>query len=249
MKGLEELQERIGYSFKKVSLLEVALTHRSAAMEGDRENNERLEFLGDAVLSLAISDLLMRRFPQSDEGELSRWRASLVNTRRLALRARELELGGWLSLGKGEERSGGRSKESILAAVCEALIGAIYLDRGYGAAKRFVLKHFLKDLQERVPEAEKDYKTQLQELTQRVFKTTPTYKLIDTSGPDHAKRFLSEISVAGRKLGTGSGKSKKGAEQAAAREALGALKNRGSESFQGRPEGVSALENEREQRR
>jgi len=249
MKDLGELQERIGYNFKQVSLLEVALTHRSAAIVGHRENNERLEFLGDAVLSLAVSDLLMRRFPGSDEGELSRWRASLVNTRRLALRARELELGGWLNLGKGEERSGGRDKESILAAACEALIGAIYLDRGYGAAKRFVLKHFLRDVKKPVPEAEKDYKTQLQELTQRMFRTTPTYKLIEASGPEHAKRFLSEISVGGRRLATGSGKSKKGAEQVAAREALAALEQRGCVSSGTHPEGGVAREGEWERRR
>ncbi len=244
-----ELQTRIGYSFKKVSLLEVALTHRSAALVGHRENNERLEFLGDAVLSLAVSDLLMRRFPRSDEGELSRWRASLVNTRRLASRARELELGGWLNLGKGEERSGGRNKDSILAAACEALIGAIYLDRGYGAAKRFVLEHFLTDVRKPAPEAEKDYKTQLQELTQRMFRTTPTYKLIDASGPEHAKHFLSEISVGGRKLATGAGKSKKGAEQDAAREALAALENCGSSTLRVQPEGAGARESQWERRR
>ncbi len=222
------IQERLAYQFRKPELLETALTHRSRGAvttvgEKAPSNNEKLEFLGDAVLDLAVSDLLMQQFPRYQEGDLSKVRASLVNARVLAGKARALGLGEELHLGKGEEKSGGREKQSILAAAYEALIGAIYLDRGFVAARRVLARQFAADLKARAGVGSEDWKTRLQEITQRTFKTTPTYTLVRETGPDHAKHFVSQISVGDRALGRGEGKSKKSAEQAAALEALQAL--------------------------
>lgn len=218
------IQDRLGYQFRDPDLLEMALTHRSRSTGRGAPNNEKLEFLGDAVLALAVSDLLMQRFPQHHEGELSKLRASLVNARSLADKARALDLGPAIRLGKGEEKSGGRDKESILAAGFEALIGAVYLDRGFVAARRVLARQFANDIRSRGAKAVEDCKTRLQEVTQKVFKTTPTYTLVMETGPDHAKHFVSQISVGGRTFGRGEGKSKKSAEQAAAMEALRALR-------------------------
>jgi ribonuclease-3 len=218
-----EIEERLAYQFRKPDLLETALTHRSVAPASGGCNNEKLEFLGDAVLDLAVSDLLMQQFPQYQEGDLSKLRASLVNAHVLANKARALALGQALRLGRGEEKSGGRDKESILAAAFEALIGAVYLDRGFAAARRVVARQFADDLRTRASGAVEDCKTRLQEITQRIFKATPTYTLVRETGPDHAKLFVSQISIGDRPLGRGEGKSKKSAEQAAALEALQAL--------------------------
>jgi ribonuclease III len=218
-----QIEERIGYRFRTPELLDTALTHRSLTVASTGRNNEKLEFLGDAVLDLAVSDLLMQQFPRSQEGDLSKLRASLVNARVLANKARALGLGQALKLGKGEEKSGGRDKESILAAGFEALIGAIYLDRGFVAARRVLARQFASDLKSRAATGVEDCKTRLQEITQRTFKATPTYTLVRETGPDHAKNFVSQISIGGRTLGRGEGKSKKSAEQAAAMEALRAL--------------------------
>ncbi len=217
------IEERLVYQFRKPELLDTALTHRSLPPTGGTRNNEKLEFLGDAVLDLVVSDLLMQQFPRHQEGDLSKLRASLVNARVLAEKARALGLGTELRLGKGEEKSGGREKESILAAGYEALLGAIYLDRGFVAARRVLARQFAADLKARASGAVEDCKTRLQEITQRIFKTTPTYTLVRETGPDHAKHFVSQISVAGRTFGRGEGLSKKSAEQAAAMEALQAL--------------------------
>jgi ribonuclease-3 len=219
----QAIEERVGYRFRNPDLLETALTHRSVAPASGGRNNEKLEFLGDAVLDLAVSDLLMQQFPRHQEGDLSKLRASLVNTRVLAAKARALGLGEALRLGRGEEKSGGREKDSILAAAYEALLGAIYLDRGFAAARRVLARQFAGDLQARAGIAVEDCKTRLQEITQKLFKATPTYTLVRESGPDHAKSFASQISIGGRILGRGEGKSKKSAEQAAAMEALRAL--------------------------
>jgi ribonuclease III len=205
----------------------VALTHRSF---GEGENNETLEFLGDAVLALAMSDLLMARFPEAREGDLSKMRASLVNAEVLARKARELDLGRWLRLGKGEEKSGGRDKPSILAATYEALLGAVYLDGGYERARAVVEAHFTADVLEHLTVGLRDYKTELQELTQRLFRETPAYTLVEESGPDHEKRFVSEIAIGGQWFGRGVGRSKKTAEQAAAMQALAALARQYSEN-------------------
>jgi len=215
------LEAALGHRFTRIEHLELALRHRSASPGAP--NNEKLEFLGDAVLALAMSDLLMTAFPQAREGDLSKIRASLVNAEVLARRARQLDVGRWLLLGKGEEKSGGREKGSILAAAYEALLGAIYLDAGYEAARGVVAAHFAADATEHATAGLRDYKTELQEVTQRLFRASPAYTLVEESGPDHEKRFVSEIAVAGRTCGRGVGRSKKTAEQAAAMEALDAL--------------------------
>jgi ribonuclease III len=217
----EALETGLGHRFQRPEHLQVAVTHRS--FSPDAPNNETLEFLGDAVLALAMADLLMRRFPAAREGDLSKLRAGLVNAETLAQKARILELGRWLRLGKGEEKSGGRDKESILAGGYEALLGAVYLDGGYEAARRLVELHFAADLTTEAAAGLRDYKTRLQELTQRRFRATPVYELVEESGPDHAKRFVSQLSIAGRTYGRGVGHSKKTAEQAAAMEALAVL--------------------------
>jgi ribonuclease-3 len=219
------IEERLGYDFRDHELLDTALTHRSFSATRNARNNEKLEFLGDAVLELAVSDLLMKHSPQHHEGELSKLRASLVNARILAEKATALGLGETLKLGKGEEKSGGRNKESILAAAFEALIGAIYLDRGFITARRILARQFSTDIRSRSPSAVEDCKTRLQEITQKLFKATPTYTLVMETGPDHAKHFVSQISVGQRTFGRGEGRSKKSAEQAAAMEALEALRD------------------------
>jgi ribonuclease III len=196
------------------------LTHPSAAIGSDN-HYERLEFLGDAVLDLAIADLLMRQFPTAKEGPLSKLRASIVNARTLALKAQAIELGSMLQLGKGEEKSGGREKTSILAAAFEAVIGAIYTDGGLAPAQEVVERLFGNEVGG--PSAERDYKTELQEVSYRKFRSQPVYELVAAEGPDHAKRFTTRIRIGGRELGTGEGGSKKQSEQAAARQALEAL--------------------------
>ena len=212
-----KLERVLGYSFVRAELLETALTHPSAAVGSD-VHYERLEFLGDAVLDLAIADLLMRKFPTAKEGPLSKQRASIVNARTLALKAQAVELNEMMRLGKGEEKSGGREKTSILAAVFEAVIGAIYTDGGLAPAQEVVERLFTNDIGG--PAAERDYKTELQEVAYRHFRTQPVYELIGTGGPDHAKRFTTRIRIAGRELGVAKGGSKKQSEQAAARLAL-----------------------------
>jgi ribonuclease III len=212
-----ELELTLGYHFTRPEWLQTALTHPSAALPGE-PHYERLEFLGDAVLDLAIADLLMRRLPEAKEGTLSKERASIVNGRTLALKALEVGLSGALRLGKGEEKNGGRDKTSILAASFEALIGAIYTDGGLQAAQRVVERLFAAEIGG--PSAERDYKTELQEISYRRFRTQPIYELLAARGPDHAKRFTTRIRIAGRELGIGEGGSKKQSEQAAARVAL-----------------------------
>lgn len=216
---LEALQKELGYSFKDRSLLVRALTHVSYDRKKTGSNNEVLEFLGDAVLDLAISDLLIQRFPEKTEGDLSRMRAGLVNSAALAEKASTLALGPLLFLGKGEERSAGRKKASILAGAFEALLGGIYQDGGYDPARRIVEQYFAADILEKTL-GQHDYKTRLQEISQLFFRVPPVYRLLSESGPDHEKRFVTEISVAGKVLGTGEGNSKKLSEQAAARNAL-----------------------------
>jgi ribonuclease-3 len=211
----------LGHRFTRTEALETALTHRSL---GEGEHNETLEFLGDAVLSLAISDLLMAAFPAAREGDLSKMRAGLVNAETLAGKARALDLGRWLRVGKGEERSGGRDKEKILAATYEAVLGAVYVDAGYEAARQVIAAQFEGDLgRDTGLPGQRDYKTRLQELTQRLYRETPLYTLVAERGPDHEKQFVVELSVGGEVRGRGAGRSKKLAEQAAAMEALGAL--------------------------
>jgi len=220
------LQEELGYQFADSSLLLRALTHVSHERDDGADHNEVLEFLGDAVLDLAVSDLLMRRFPARSEGDLSKMRAALVNTSALAEKAAQLDLGALLCLGKGEERSGGRTKPSILAGAFEAVLGAVYQDGGFEAARRLVERYFIGDVKEKKL-GQQDYKTRLQEISQMLFHAPPAYRIVSESGPDHDKHFVTEIAVGGKVLGTGEGKTKKQAEQQAAKKALGELQKSG----------------------
>ena len=205
-------------------LLERALTHRSYAYEhGGLPTNERLEFLGDAVLGLVVTDALYRDHPDLPEGALAKLRASVVNTRALADVARSLELGRWLRLGRGEEVTGGRDKSSILADTTEALIGAVYVDRGIEAAATLVRRLFDPLMRAASQDgAALDWKTALQELAAARGLGVPDYR-IGESGPDHAKSFTAEVALGGDVLGTGAGRSKKEAEQHAAEAACAAL--------------------------
>jgi ribonuclease III len=222
----EALQRELGYRFNDPSVLVRAVTHVSSQRNKSGSHNEVLEFLGDAVLDLAISDLLMHRFPDKSEGDLSRMRAGLVNSAVLAEKANGLKLGSLLFLGKGEERSGGRGKPSILAGAFEALLGAVYQDGGYEPARRLVERFFAMDVQVKQL-GQQDYKTRLQEISQMLFREPPVYRIISESGPDHEKRFVTEIAVGGKVLGKGEGRSKKQSEQEAALKALTQLQRSG----------------------
>jgi ribonuclease-3 len=221
---LASLESIVGHEFRDRRLLERALVHSSLGTEDGVGDNETLEFLGDAVLDLAVSEALMREHPSHDEGRLSRMRASLVNATSLARVAEALDLGAWLRLGRGEEGSGGRAKTSILASCFEAVIGAVFVDAGYDAAREVVVRHLGEALAEGIP-AEPDYKTELQERVQEQLKITPTYRTVDVSGPHHARRYSAIVEVAGKVRGRGEGPSRKSAEQLAAREALAELGN------------------------
>ncbi|MEJ2688616.1 MAG: ribonuclease III [Deltaproteobacteria bacterium] len=226
MKNVDRLQNALDLSFQNPALLALAMTHSSssAAVEGSG-NNERLEFLGDAVLDLVVSQELFRLYPDIPEGVLSRLRSSLVNERHLARVAAELYLGDYLVLGKGEECSGGRQKKSILASAYEALIGAVFIDRGYETARQVVLVHFDRWLAGALDErGSVDSKSQLQEKLQGEFGEAPSYALIEEQGPDHSKLFTVEVRFRGQTLGSGTAGSKKSAEKKAAKEALAFLK-------------------------
>ncbi len=214
------LAARLGWDVGNQELFAQALAHRSwCAEHPGREPNERLEFLGDAVLGLVVTDYLYRTYPDLPEGELAKARAAVVNSVSLASTARELQLGNALFLGKGEDASGGRSKLSILADAMEALIGAIYLDAGYSTVNGIVLQLLGERLRESAKgPGDEDYKTRLQELCAQTYDELPVYRVAD-SGPDHAKVFHAEVTVRGRSLGKGAGRSKKQAEQVAARYA------------------------------
>jgi ribonuclease-3 len=221
---LNELSRGLGYDFKNPELLAEAFRHSSYVNESEDSNlkdNERLEFLGDAVLDLAISDILMNLFQNAKEGELSKCRAFVVSERGLFEVARELGLGKYLLLGKGEELSGGREKPSILANTLEALLGAIYLDAGFSEAREIIHRLFLPFLEKVDVEGFlHDYKSLLQEHTQERFKSRPEYALLSESGPAHDRTFRVGIYLEGRLLAKGEGRSKKEAEQGAAKEAF-----------------------------
>ncbi len=221
------LQQGIGYSFRNVALLREALTHKSFVNENPGHMvacNERLEFLGDAVLDLVISQRAFADYPELNEGELTRIRAELVRERNLAEVARRIELGPYLEMGRGERRSGGEDKDSLLANAVEALFGAVFLDGGYGAAQEVIEVMFLREIRLAANnEFDVDYKTRLQELCQRVHHQTPDYVLVDESGPDHQRHYSVEVRLKGRRVGAGEGRSKKLAEQDAAKGALESL--------------------------
>jgi ribonuclease III len=216
------LEDAIGYRFRNMQLLETALVHKSFANEhskGELASNERMEFLGDAVLDLAITQLLMDAHPTEPEGVLSRWRAALVNEKSFALKARALGLGEHLLLGKGEERTQGREKDSLLADAYEAFLAAIYMDGGFEMAFQVIRDQFHGEVVDHPwGPASEDFKTRLQEHTQSVLRVMPRYTLVGEKGPDHDKIFHVRVDV-GPDLSTlGHGRSKKEAEQMAARE-------------------------------
>ena len=216
--SLRQLGRIIDYEFKDLSLADQALTHRSASSV----NNERQEFLGDAILGFVIADALYRQFPEADEGQLSRLRAGLVKRETLAAIARQLELGNYLSLGPGELRSGGHTRDSTLADALEALFAAVYQDSGYSAAQDLVLRLFQKRITTlSAEETQKDPKTRLQELLQARKMTLPTYDVVDISGEQHEQRFTVRCSIEGlANTTTGEGKSRRKAEQQAAQKFL-----------------------------
>jgi ribonuclease III len=235
MSELAVLEATLRYSFHQKELLKLALTHRSSHLRPGEEHNEKLEFLGDSVLGLAMSDLLMRRFPQASEGDLSKMRASLVNAQVLATKAAALSLGHWLRLGGGEERSGGREKLSILASAYEAVLGAVYLDGGFTPAYELVSRHFADELEEKSRRDLFDGKTHLQEISQKIFREIPVYTVIEARGPDHQRLFISQVSIAGKLYGRGEGPSKKSADQAAAFQTLAMLRLEGEKQDKTEP--------------
>lgn len=223
---MKDLQQTLGYSFENTALLENALTHSSCANEsrGRLNSNERLEFLGDSILGMVVADYLYRTHPDLPEGELTRTRASLVCEESLVEVAKLWNLGAYLRLGRGEESGGGRTRTSILADATEAVFAAVYLDGGIAAASALIHRVLLDaEREEVVEERRRDYKTALQELVQRQADQVLTYRMVGERGPDHAKIFAAEVLLNGTSVGSGSGHSKKEAEQAAARSALESL--------------------------
>ncbi len=226
--NFEEFEKRIGYSFSNKNTLTLAFTHSSYSNEykkGTHENNERLEFLGDAVLDMVVSEYMYRLFPDMPEGELTKLRAGVVCEDALAHLARNLDFGRYILLGKGEESTGGRNRNSILADTFEAVIGAVCIDGGKDAAEKYILS-FMKD---EIQQAKNHYrtmdcKTHLQEIIQKNSKTPVSYRIIHEAGPDHNKVFVAEVCHGDIVLGKGEGKSKKEAEQNAANDALKTMK-------------------------
>jgi ribonuclease-3 len=221
------LEGQLGHAFGDPKLCEAALTHKSWLNEAPaavgRTDNERLEFLGDAVLALVVSDLLMQRFPDRAEGELSKTRAVIVSEAGLSKTANAIGLGQWIFLGRGEDQAGGRAKPSILSDALEALMGAVYLDGGLGAARVVAERLFGAALQDAEKQTKRDYKSRLQERSQALLQATPQYRVVGQEGPDHDKRFSVTISLGGREYGRAVGRSKKEAEQSAAAQALAIL--------------------------
>jgi len=233
-KDIYELTEKLGYTFQNPDLLAEALRHSSYVNEladSNLSDNERLEFLGDAVLDLAISHILMDLFRDAKEGDLSKYRAGVVNERGLCKVARELGIGDYLMLGRGEELSRGREKPSILANTVEALLGAVYLDGGFSETKEIIQRLFLPILGKiDSGKIADDFKSLLQEYSQEIYKTRPDYLLVEEIGPAHDRTFKVELRLKGETIANGEGKSKKEAEQKAAREAFLCLTGNQEES-------------------
>ncbi|MBE5779572.1 MAG: ribonuclease III [Clostridiales bacterium] len=218
---IKALQKALGYQFQNPALLTMALTHPSTKLP----DNQRLEFLGDAILEFCVSDMLYRKYPQYHEGQMTARRAALVCERTLCVLARQMGLGPCLLMGNGEEMTGGREKPSILADAMEAVFAAIYMDGGYEAAKAIILRLY-QDEEHLVAPKVKDDKGALQEFTQAHELGLPVYQIIAEEGPPHDRHFVAQVSVQGQALAKGSGNSKKGAEMAAARQALALLGNK-----------------------
>lgn len=225
---MKKLEKTIDYSFSDESLLQHAMTHSSYSNErglGRAGCNERLEFLGDSILGYFTADYLFHTYPDKPEGDMTKLRAELVCEQSLVSVAKELELGNYIRLGHGELACGGRERPSIMADAVEALIAAIYLDGGAQAAKRFIYSFILNRATKAASAGSHDYKTRLQEMTQSRGGGSPQYRMTGSSGPDHCKIFTAEVEVGGRVLGSGNGRSKKEAEQSAAKSAIEAMGN------------------------
>ncbi len=227
--NLDNLQEKIGVRFTSINLLKEALTHRSYLNENpswSEDNNERLEFLGDAVLELVMTEELFNRFPEKEEGELTIYRAGMVNTKNLAIVAGELGLAEQILLSRGEAKSfAGRSRESISADAVESLIGALYLDQGYETAKEFIDKFIVPGLDKIAKEGGKDPKSLVQEIAQSRYKVTPSYKVLSESGPAHERIFKVGLYLGDKLKAEGEGSSKQEAETEAAKTLLQELQN------------------------
>ncbi len=227
---LKDVEKTIGFTFKQAAILEQIFTHRSLLNEAgnkDLQNNERLEFLGDAVLELMVTEYLFHTYPKAEEGELTSIRSALVRKENLALVARKLDLGAHLKLSRGEEKSGGREKDYILANTFEALIGGIFLDQGLVTAQSFIQTHLFPTLKTIIKKKLYiDAKSALQEYTQEYLKCTPAYKVIMDQGPDHDKVFIVGVYVKDDLIGKGTGSSKRKAEEAAAQKALAKIKKK-----------------------
>jgi len=219
---LGQIEKKVRVKFQNPKLLEEAFTHKSYSIEhGATANNERMEFLGDSIISAVVAHWLFKRFDSVDEGKLSKMKSQIVSRANLSSWAEDLQLGQYLFLSQGEEATGGRKRESLLGNVYESLVGAIFLDQGFQIAQRFILRHLAK--KKRI--VENDFKSKLQEVVQKKYKTPPLYIVVGESGPDHEKKFTLEVRINKRILGRGEGRSKKEAEQLAAKEALKALKS------------------------
>ena len=237
----DQLESVLGLKFRNRRLLEQALVHRSFVNENGwspSTSYERMEYLGDAVLELIISDELYRRCPDMPEGELTKGRSSLVRRETLSRVAQRSNLGEYISLGKGEESSGGRLRDSILAAVIESVVAAVYLDRDYQEAKRFVLSLMAEELEEffSTERIEENPKSCLQEFVQGRGYSTPCYRLVSSEGPDHGPVFTVEVLIEGEVMGVGKGGNKSGAESTAAKAALDRLASESGETVNGRTE-------------
>lgn len=223
----KELEDQIGYHFKNQDHLRLALTHSSYSNENKghkKENNERMEYLGDAVLEISVSDYLYHAYPEKNEGELTKIRSSLVCERTLSICARDISLGKYLLLSKGEHMTGGRDRDSILSDAFEALIGAIYLDGGMEEARSFINTYLLQDVEDKT--LFYDAKTILQEMVQADTKKKLTYRLVKEAGPDHCKEFTVETWIGDEAIATGAGRTKKAAEQMAAYKTILLRKNK-----------------------
>lgn len=229
MSDLEKLQERLGYRFRNIELLRLAVTHPSVAHElgPNIEHNQRLEFLGDSVLGLVLTRELYLKFPGLSEGPLTKARAQMVNRKALAEQGRQIDLGEFLILSRGEESSGGRTRESALADAFEAVLGAVFLDGGFDAASEFILRSFQSSFNEvnEIPNLDNP-KGELQELLQANSPEAPQYEMVSSTGPDHDRVFECVVRHCGKELGRGTGKSKKAAESEAALAALKLLRQR-----------------------
>ncbi|MBF8263618.1 MAG: rnc [Parachlamydiales bacterium] len=223
---LPQIEEKLGVAFESPDLLMLAFVHRSFVNEHRDQidqHNERLEFLGDSVLGLCLADYLFRRLPSYPEGPLSQLRSRLVDAVACAKFIQKLQLADYILLGKGEQLSEGRTKGSILADCFEAIIGAMYLDGGLNTVRSFIVFHFEKEIEEAIAEPSRNYKAELQDYSQKKFQKPPFYRVVDESGPDHAKIFHVVVSLNNQDMGAGMAASKKEAEQRAAFEALGKI--------------------------